>query len=268
MEALLSLYRETITEYEIPGSSFGPLAAYPQKLLKDSDKVDEPLKLRLASLHLGNFEAFRLLDRDTEPNDGTLHVAALLALPNFVRRLLETHSPDHKLEDMGHMIPLACVCVSKPRPWCKFADDNMLWRDRQRYTMYLLGQVTRPGWRFKEMTVLHWAMADSYEAAKAIIDALDIPNDPERHHKYLYKDKVGKVHTPEGYIRELWQGGNADEEEMKDLISRLQPEPVVPGAFPITERGVPQWLRSVSGYFPVTERVVPKPRWLVEAESK
>ena len=194
---------------------------YPQVFKKDSGLLDaaEELPLREASLYLGNFEAFRLITREMTPNDGMLHLAALLALPKFVKWLLTIHDPSHKAEEFDNMVPLACVCASKPHPWCKIANEELDWKNRQKDTMHLLARVTSAEWRYRNMTILHWAMEYGLETAKAMVEALDIRHDPERDEKYLYMDRDGIEYSPQQYVMKLW---DADEKDKKALISCLE----------------------------------------------
>jgi hypothetical protein len=179
----------------------------------------DELPLPLAALYLGNFEAFLLLAGEMTPNDGMLHIAALLALPKFVKFLLKTHDPDHKVEEMDNMIPLACVCASRPHPWCKIANEEEDWKDRQRETMHLLASVTSSTWRYRNMTILHWAMENGLETAKVMVKALDILYDPERDEKYLYVDRDGIEYSPQQYVLKLW---HAESDEKKELVTCLK----------------------------------------------
>ncbi len=205
----------------IPGSSFGPLGVYPKVFKTDSDFLGaaDELPLREASLYLGNFEAFRLIAREITPNDGMLHLAALMALPKFVKWLLKTHDPNHKAEEFDNMVPLACVCASKPHAWCKISNEESDWKTRQKETMQLLAPKTSPQWRHRNMTILHWAMENGLDTAKAMIEALDIRHDPERDEKYLYMDRDGIEYSPQQYVMKVWHG---DEKEKKALIASLE----------------------------------------------
>ena len=192
---------------------------YPQIFKKGSDFLDptDDLPLRVASLYLGYFEAFRLITRDNTPNDGMLHLAALLALPKFVKWLLQTHDPNHKAEEYDNMVPLACVCASTAHPWSKIANEESDWQSRQRDTMHLLAGVTNSEWRNnRNMTILHWAMEHGPKVAKAMVTALDIRNDSKRDEKYLYKDRDGIEYSPQKYVEKVLK---PDEEEKKELIS-------------------------------------------------
>lgn len=221
MKALLDLDRDLISDYVIPGSSFGPLAMSPKVFKKGSDLLvgTEELPLREASLYLGNFEAFRLVTDEMTPNDGTLHLAALLALPKFVSLLLEIHDPDHEAEEFDKMVPLACVCASKPHQCCKIANEESDWRSRQKDTMHLLARVTSPKWRYRHKTILHWAMENGLETAKAMVEALDILHDPERDEKYLYKDRDGIEYSLQQYVQRVL---DADSQEKQALIACLE----------------------------------------------
>lgn len=201
-KALLKLDRDQIVDYVIPGSSFGPLAAYPEMFNKDSALLDpaQEYSISTASLFLGNFEAFCLMTPELTPNDGTLHLAALLALPKFVKWLLGTHEPDYKAEEFDNMVPLACACGSRPQPWCKIANEESDWMTRQKETMQLLAPRTSPEWRLRNMTILHWAMDNGLDTAKAMIEALEIYNDAEKDDKYLYEDRDGIEYSPQQYV--------------------------------------------------------------------
>ncbi|KIX06616.1 uncharacterized protein Z518_04592 [Rhinocladiella mackenziei CBS 650.93] len=221
LKDLLDLDRDRISDYVIPGSSFGPLAMSPRAFKGDSDFLSDTdeIPLREASIFLGNFEAFRLITAEMTPNDGTLHLAALLALPKFVTWLLKTHDPNHKAEEYDNMVPLACVCESKPHYWCKIANEESDWRNRQKDTMHLLAGVTSPKWRYRNMTILHFAMEKGLETAKAMIEALDIRHDPERDEKYLYVDRDGIEYSPQQYALKIW---DADSKDKKTLIACLE----------------------------------------------
>ena len=218
LKALLDLDRDRISDYVIPGSSFGPLSMSPKIFEKDSDLLagTDELPLREASLYLGNSEAFRLITTEMTPNDGMLHLAALLALPKFVAWLLKFHDPNHKADEFDNMIPLACVCASKPHPWCKIANEESDWMERQKDTMYLLASITSPKWRYRNMTILHWAMENGLETAKAMVDVLDIGHDPERDERYLYTDRDGIEYSPQQYAMKVW---DADDKEKEALIA-------------------------------------------------
>ncbi|KAL5321915.1 hypothetical protein ACEPPN_009879 [Leptodophora sp. 'Broadleaf-Isolate-01'] len=221
LKALLDRDRDGVSEYVIPGSSFVPLSMHPKTVKNDSDQphTQAELPLQLASLYLGNFEAFQLIASEITPNDSTLHLAAVLALPKFVNWLLGSHDPNHQAEEFDNMTPLALVCASKPDPCCKVANEEAGWRERQEETMRLLANVTDSKWRYRHMTILHWSMDNGLETAKAIVKALDIAHDTEKNKKYLYTDREGVKYTPEEYITKLWDASDADK---KALIACLK----------------------------------------------
>lgn len=200
----------------IPGPSFGYLGAYPNVLKSGLSlfNVADELPLRLASLYLGNFDAFRLMKCGETPNDGMLHSAALMALPKFVNWLLDVHDPNHKAEEFENMIPLALVCASTPQPWCKIANEESDWRTRQKETMQLLAPRTSPKWRYRNKTVLHIALDHGLETTKAMVETLDIRHDPEIDEKYIYMDKDGIEYSPDQYVMKFLD----DDEEQKALI--------------------------------------------------
>lgn len=212
LKLLLDLDGDRIRDYTIPGSSFGPLAMYPAVYKPDSGLLvsTDEFSLGLASLYLGNLESFREITTEVTPNDGILHLAALLALPNFVSWLLQFHDPNHKSEDFDNMQPLACVCISKPQPWCKIANADSDWSQRQKDTMGLLAPITSSNWRYRNMTILHWAMENGFKTAVAMIDALDILRDPKKETKHLYKDRAGVEYSPQEYAGKVWDANKQD----------------------------------------------------------
>ncbi|KUJ10177.1 uncharacterized protein LY89DRAFT_596816 [Mollisia scopiformis] len=227
LKALLDWDRGLILDYAIPGSSFGPLSSQPGAFEKDSDILDSTgeLPLREASLYLGNCKAFRLIAPEVTRNDGTLHLAALLALPKFVKWLLKTHDPNHKAEEFDNMVPLALVCKAKYLPWCKIANNKSHWRKRQQRTMDLLAGVTQPEWGHRNMTILHWAMENGVETTRAMVKALDFCHDSEKDTKYLYTDRDGVEYSPKQYVRKILC---AEDAEKIELISCLEHEYVIP----------------------------------------
>jgi hypothetical protein len=190
-----------------------------QKELKTDLGLAEELPLREASIHLGNFKAFRLITPEVTPNDGTLHLAALLSLPKFVEWLLKEHDPNHKAEEFDNMVPLACVCVSKPQSWCKIANEESGWKNRQYKTMQLLAPITSPTWRHRNMTILHWAMENGLDTAQSMIKALDISHDPGKNEKYLYMDRDGIEYSPQQYVKRVL---DADKKEKDALFASLK----------------------------------------------
>jgi hypothetical protein len=203
----------------------------PNVFEKDSELLaaTDELPLREASLYLGNFEAFGLLSAKITPNDGMLHLAALLALPTFVTWLLNFHDPNHKAEEFDNMVPLACVCASKPQPWCKIANEESDWKERQKDTMHLLAGVTSPKWRYRNMTILHWAMEHGLETAQAIIMALDIRHDPDRDQKYIYTDRDGIEYSPEQYVMKVLDADEADKNALIACLETTEPKPLTLG---------------------------------------
>ncbi|KAI0460016.1 hypothetical protein F5B21DRAFT_523907 [Xylaria acuta] len=202
LEALLDMDRDTIMNSEIPGASLAYLGAYPNVSGVELVFPDR-FSLHMASLFLGNFDAFRLMNSEGMPDDGMLHTAASFALPKFVDLLLETHDPNDKLEEFDNMIPLAIVCTSNPHPSCKIANSEADWYTRQRETMHLLVPGTNLRWKARGRTVLHFALENGVETTKAIIDALDTHHDPERDEKYLYTDRDGIEYSPDQWIIRL-----------------------------------------------------------------
>jgi len=69
------------------------------------------------------------------------------------------------------------------------------------------------------MTILHWAMENGLETAKAMVEALDIRYDLERDEKYLYVDRDGIEYSPQQYVLKVW---HAEANEKKDLVACLE----------------------------------------------
>ena len=143
------------------------------------------------------------MDTGSPANDGTLHTAALLALPKFVKFLLKTHDADFKEEMFDHSVPLAVVCRTQPQPWCKVANAEADFRTRVKETMRLLAPVTDLSWRYREQTVLHVAMENGITRTKDLVEILRIRNDSGDNEKWAYKDKDGKKYLPHEYVAEF-----------------------------------------------------------------
>ncbi|PVH85273.1 hypothetical protein DL98DRAFT_608024 [Cadophora sp. DSE1049] len=100
LKAIIELDNDQVSDYVIPGSSFVPLAMHLEVVKEYSDQTyTQELPLWIASLYLGSFESFKLIAFELPPSGPTLHLAAVLALPKFVKWLLEDHDPNHKLKN-------------------------------------------------------------------------------------------------------------------------------------------------------------------------
>ncbi|KND91560.1 hypothetical protein TOPH_03806 [Tolypocladium ophioglossoides CBS 100239] len=220
LEALLKQHRRAIITSVIPGRSFSYLSQKPKEP-NSADMVNRDLPLGNAALYLGNFEAYRALRCGEDADDGSLHTAALLALPDFVQWLLKRHSADHPLEEFEMMIPLAVACRSKARPWCKVANADGTFEDRQKRTMKLLAQRTNLSWRNRRKTLLHFAIDNGSDTVKAMLKALEVAKDPKRNDRYLYTDREGIVYSLSKYISHLLDPEN-ERSESKKMIRILQ----------------------------------------------
>ncbi|KAK5175288.1 uncharacterized protein LTR77_000426 [Saxophila tyrrhenica] len=218
---LLTMSRSRTMSYEIPITSFNHLGAFLTTSAPDESFLGASgtLDLRLASLYFGSADAFCVLNIGHPEDDGSLHLAALLALPKVVDRLLRTHDPNVKEEEFDNRIPLAVVSDAQPQPWCKIANEEADFRTRQKQTMQLLAAKTKPVWRFRGKTVLHFALDNGVPTAQAMIEALDIRHDSRRQEKYRYTDKGGKQYTPHEWIIEFLEAGD---EEKVELVKCLQ----------------------------------------------
>ncbi|KAJ3542313.1 hypothetical protein NM208_g3986 [Fusarium decemcellulare] len=220
LEALLKSNRDKITSSIIPGRSFSYLSQKPKKP-DAADLMSRDLPLSDAALYLGNFKAYRALQCGEDADNGSLHTAALLALPEFVAWLLQWHSADHPHEEFDMMIPLAVACRSKARPWCRIANADATFEDRRKRTMRLLAKKTNLAWRNRRKTVLHFAIDSGPDALLAMLEALDVANDPKRDDRYLYTDREGIVYSLSCYISHLQNLENR-KAESKAMIRSLR----------------------------------------------
>ncbi|KAM0338319.1 hypothetical protein ACHAPU_011371 [Fusarium lateritium] len=220
LKALLKMDGDGMLHNTVSGSTFSDLAA-PQKkpkaefssLFEDDDEISP----REASLFLGNLEAFKLLNTSDNPDDGTLHLAALLALPDFVTWLLQSHEPNYEEENFGFMVPLALACYSKPFPWCKVASDEEKWIVRLEETMRILVPKTLSGWRYRQKYPLHLALENGAEVTGAMLRAMDLKGDLKC--TYCYTDKTGMQYLPCGYVETFVE---VKDKEKKKITRCLQ----------------------------------------------
>lgn len=221
LEAMLKLESTNVLNETISGSKFSSLASYPKKpklefttLFEDDDEISP----REASLFLGNLDAFKLLNKSMLPDDGTLHLAALLALPDFTDWLLETHEPNYEEENFGFMVPLALTCYSKPFPWCKVANEEQEWFSRLEETMKILIPKTLSSWRYRQKLPLHLALENGSQVTMAMLNVLNVRGIGNRD-KYLYTDKTGMHYSPCEYVETFVE---VDDEEKGKLVKILQ----------------------------------------------
>ncbi|RKL30574.1 hypothetical protein BFJ70_g10107 [Fusarium oxysporum] len=221
LEAMLKLESTNVLNETISGSKFSSLASYPKKpklefttLFEDDDEISP----REASLFLGNLDAFKLLNKSMLPDDGTLHLAALLALPDFTDWLLETHEPNYEEENFGFMVPLALTCYSKPFPWCKVANEEQEWFSRLEETMKILISKTLSSWRYRQKLPLHLALENGSQVTMAMLNVLNVRGIGNRD-KYLYTDKTGMHYSPCEYVEMFVE---VDDEEKGKLVKILQ----------------------------------------------
>ncbi|XXH01677.1 hypothetical protein Hte_008037 [Hypoxylon texense] len=222
LEALLDLDRARAMKQKMLGTKFGYLAAYPTKFDDKLSPAHSEIFLKEASMFVGNFEAYQALKCDETPDDGSLHLAAWLALPKFVRWFLRSDDASRGHENFGGAIPLAVACESRPMPWCKIANQEANWNVRLKETMQILAPVTNlagPRLRHRGMTVLHTAMYNGAEVTNALIDTLKIHNDRERNEKYLYKDIEGLFYSPDKWVEKLHE---IDVAEKPALLKSLE----------------------------------------------
>lgn len=221
LEALLKLDGTNGLNQTISGSKFSSLASYPKKpkleftaLFEDEDEIPP----REASLFLGNLDAFKLLNSTMLPDDGTLHLAALLALPDFTDWLLSTHEPNYEEENFGFMVPLALTCYSKPFPWCKVANEEQEWFSRLEETIKILIPKTLSSWRYRQKLPLHLALENGSQVTMAMLNVLNARGIGNRD-KYLYTDKTGMQYSPCEYVEVFVE---VDDEDKMKLVKILQ----------------------------------------------
>ncbi|KAI3587783.1 hypothetical protein IWW34DRAFT_779817 [Fusarium oxysporum f. sp. albedinis] len=209
LESLLKLHGKDIRMCVIPGRSFSYLSQKP-KTPDPTKFMTQTLPLSDAGLYLGNLKAYISLGGGKDVNNGSLHTAALLALPEFVRWLLQWHSADLEHEAFGMMIPLVVACRSEARPWCRVANAEGSFEKRRVKTMQLLARKTDLSWRNRRKTVLHFAIDEGPDALQAMLEALDVAHDARRNERYLYTDREGIVYSLSYYISNLWDPDNRD----------------------------------------------------------
>lgn len=226
LRALLNIDSPEILESTISGSTFSGLATPAVKPKQDFDALFEDadeISPREACLFLGNFQAFRLMQGGQTPDDGTLHLASLLALPEFVKYLLDTHDPSYAAEDFGFMIPLGLACCSKPFPWCKVANEGKAWEKRLRETMKLLIPRSEFDWRHRERLTLHIALENGLEVTKALVEALGGVYDSKADRNYVYVDKTGMKYSPVAYVEAFLE---AEGKEKTELVKYLNEQSI------------------------------------------
>lgn len=222
LKALLDLAPGDMYNSTVSGSDFSKIACYPkepnaqfQALFEEEDEISP----REAALFLGNLDAFKLLEGEGNPDDGTLHLASLLALPDFVTWLLETHDANYEEENFGFMVPLALACFSKPFPWCKLANEESDWTLRLQETMKILISKTRKTWRYREKLVLHMALENGPEVTKAMLEALDIRHEADKDKTYLYTDRTGLHYSPCEYVEEFVEIGDKQKKKLLKCLT-------------------------------------------------
>ncbi|KAK4554001.1 hypothetical protein LTR86_008842 [Recurvomyces mirabilis] len=220
LQALLHLDRDAILASEIPGPSLEYLGAYPD--VHPGEVSAEAVDICMASLFLGNLQAYRMTNDGTAIDDASLHLAALLALPNFVQWLLQTHDPNVKEEAWDFRIPLAVACSARPLACCKIANAEAGFETRQQETMRLLARRTDLTVRYKARTVLHLAMDDGLQTTKSMLTALRVHDDPLWRTKHTFTDNGGQQHTPEEYVKHVLEGSEAHKEELIACLKQAE----------------------------------------------
>lgn len=210
-------------EHTMGESQFCYLAAYPCTDKKELNLLDDAneLRLRVASVYTGNFDAFVCMQFENVANDGMLHFASMFALPKFVEWLIsKKHDPNLAVAEMGPMIPLSILCTSQPMPWCRIANKESDWPARQKQTMKILCQKTNLTWRYSNKTVLHFAFEGGPVATKAMVECLDLANypSPPKNEDFLYVDRDGIHFSPDQYVKRVLKASAADTEALLNIL--------------------------------------------------
>ncbi|KAF2733343.1 hypothetical protein EJ04DRAFT_272997 [Polyplosphaeria fusca] len=204
LEALLKLDPDGVLECSTPISTFRRFSMGKKELVPDeNDGLPSELPMRSACVMLGNFDAYRALNCEEIPNDGNLHTAALMALPSFIKWLLNFHDPNEKLPEFDQMIPLALACTPRTVPWCRVAMEEGDLATRRNECIKLLAPRTDTKWRYRNKTVLHIALENGLEVTKTMLEALGILHDAQRNDRYIYQDKSGIEYSPDEYVLKI-----------------------------------------------------------------
>ncbi|KAI1742268.1 hypothetical protein F4680DRAFT_45195 [Xylaria scruposa] len=224
LKYLLDLNRTRVLKSKMLGTTFGYLAAYPRTYDERLSPSDGEVNLGQASIFVGNFEAYKAMKIEETTDEGNLHLAAQLALPLFVQWFLRPNSDNPNRPDDNYecLTPLALAVSShQPMPWCKIADQENDWKVRMKQTIALLVQDHRTDltWCHGASTVLHYAIGSGPWMTMALIQALDIKNEPLRDDMFLYKDKDGLFYSPDEYVDKILK---EDKKQKAALLASLR----------------------------------------------
>ncbi|KAK3645421.1 hypothetical protein LTR56_009148 [Elasticomyces elasticus] len=214
LERLLRLENGKLLSSDISAQSLEHLGSSSRaiKAMSGNSQINPALRLDLrnAAVCLGNLPAYQLLSRERSATDGALHMAARLALPDFVKMFLETEDPNALDEDGLNEIPLVHACQAQYVEWCKIGNDRDF-RTRKKETMAILAPRTR---RVREKTPLHVALDHGPDVTTSMLEILNVASDPDRKKKYQYMDRAGISHSPKHYVTKILN----PEPEMKDSL--------------------------------------------------
>ncbi|KAI1329727.1 hypothetical protein F5Y16DRAFT_408986 [Xylariaceae sp. FL0255] len=186
LRVLLDLERGRILKSKMLGTNLANL----------SSSVGE-ITLHQAAVFVGNFDAYRAMDLDVT-----------LAPPLFVQWFL-LHSgddPNRTDDEYDCLIPLALAVASPHQmPWFAMKE-----------TIATLATDTNLKWRHGGLTVLHYAIESGPWMIEALIQGLGIYHDPQRHDRFMYKDKDGMFYSPDEYVKRVLK---VDEVRKSSLLS-------------------------------------------------
>lgn len=253
LKALLKLDPRGVMEHTMLESKLTYMAAYPAVEKANASVLENTneLNVRSASVFTGNFKAFHLMRSDCKPDDGTLSIASFLALPKFIKWLLDNgHNPNYRDEATNGIIPLALLCAAKFAPYCNIANKEADLATRRKQCMKLLAPKTDVTWTYKFKTVLHYALDEGPEVARDMVEALKIATDKKKNDKYLYMGRDDLYYSPDQYVERIM---GIDEAEKTALIKVLDTcamesrfyRDVMPGEGeqPVGYKGLPGILR-------------------------
>ncbi|PIA94451.1 hypothetical protein CB0940_08105 [Cercospora beticola] len=204
LEALLEIRPGLAFDNHVPASVLACLGARSGSASKDPINEIGTLTLCQASIYLGNIDAYDLLMNNSVSDEDDLHLAAWLALPKFVGKLLETHNSNLESEAYSNYTPLAVALeTDSGQSCCKVADTEAPFEVRRKETIELLAKKSAFTWRHRQRTYVHIALSKGPETTKILLDILDMKNNPWRFTMLVYEDKAGRRYTPYEYVTEL-----------------------------------------------------------------
>lgn len=244
LKALLRINKQALDDYEVPPKLLAQAGVTP---ISQYDTTDIPeTSLCMAALYLGNIKAFQILVHDHQPTEGLLHLAAFLALPEFVELFLRTpkiYDPDLQHEEYGNLIPLAVAIetIDAQAP-SKVANLEATFMERRTKIIQLLAPKTDTHWCFRGKSVVHYALHKGPETTETLLTALNVRNVPGMAERFQYVDKQDEIYDLHKYVDEIMTDVTAShKEQVKQCLLRhhILPSRLHPG--PSLLNGTRQW---------------------------